>query len=343
MRAFLFRRFSAAFAALALACLVAGCGRSTAVADNPAPAPVPIKIGFLVKQPDEPWFQLEWKFAEEAARDFGFELIKIGATDGEKVLAAIDRLAADGAQGFVICTPDVRLGPEIVRRAKAARLKLLTVDDQLVDEAGRPLVGVPYLSIPGTRIGDQVGRALAGELRRRGWPAAETGVCVVTFDELDTGRQRTEGAAAALVAAGVAPDRIFRTPQRTLDAPGSFAAVGALLARQSAVKYWLVCGVNDSSVLGAVRALEGAGFGEGNAVGVGINGTECVGELEKEQPTAFFGSILLPAKTHGYESAAMMYHWIRAGVEPPIDTRTTGLLITRENFRRVREEQGIQE
>jgi hypothetical protein len=32
-----------------------------------AQAADPVKIGFLVKQPEEPWFQDEWKFAEIAA------------------------------------------------------------------------------------------------------------------------------------------------------------------------------------------------------------------------------------------------------------------------------------
>jgi L-arabinose transport system substrate-binding protein len=34
-----------------------------------AQAADPVKIGFLVKQPEEPWFQDEWKFAEIAAKD----------------------------------------------------------------------------------------------------------------------------------------------------------------------------------------------------------------------------------------------------------------------------------
>ena len=32
--------------------------------NHPATADEPIKIGFVVKQPEEPWFQDEWKFAE---------------------------------------------------------------------------------------------------------------------------------------------------------------------------------------------------------------------------------------------------------------------------------------
>ena len=36
-----------------------------------------VKIDFLVKQAEEPWFQTEWAFAEKAAKDKGFTLIKI--------------------------------------------------------------------------------------------------------------------------------------------------------------------------------------------------------------------------------------------------------------------------
>src|SRR5687767_12739087 len=87
-------------------------------------APAKIKIGFLVKQPEEPWFQFEWKGADKAAAKYGFEVVKLGVPDGEKVIAAINNLAAMQAQGFVICAPDVRLGPAIMSLAKQHNLKV---------------------------------------------------------------------------------------------------------------------------------------------------------------------------------------------------------------------------
>lgn len=62
----------------------------SAIAEN-------LKLGFLVKQPEEPWFQTEWKFADKAGKDLGFEVIKIAVPDGEKTLNAIDSTAASGA------------------------------------------------------------------------------------------------------------------------------------------------------------------------------------------------------------------------------------------------------
>ncbi|MDO8539985.1 MAG: hypothetical protein Q7S40_06040 [Opitutaceae bacterium] len=180
-------------------------------------------------------------------------------------------------------------------------------------------------------------------MKKRAWRIEESAVCAVTFDELATTSERTAGAIAALMAAGFSSDRIFRAPQRTTDIPGAFDATNVLLTQHPDVKHWLVCSINDDAVLGAVRALEGRGFIADDAIGVGINGTDCIIELEKERPTSFHGSILLSAEDHGYRTSGMMYKWIKDGVEPPIDTRTVGTLITRENFRHALREQGVRE
>ncbi|MBI5770625.1 MAG: arabinose ABC transporter substrate-binding protein [Verrucomicrobia bacterium] len=318
---------------LALAC-------ATLAAHAAAPA---VKIGFLVKQPEEPWFQLEWKFADQAAKELGFTLVKIGATDGEKVLAGIDNLAAAGAQGFVICTPDTRLGPGIAAKARANKLKLISVDDQFIGANGKPMTNVHHLGISAGKIGESVGQTLAAEMKKRGWTAADTAVCAVTFEELATAKERTDGAIAALTAASFPKDRIFKAPERTADIPGAFDAVNVLLTQKSGIKHWLVCGPNDSAVLGAVRALEGRGYAADSCVAIGINGTDCIVELEKAKPTSFYGSMLLSAKAHGYQTSEMMFRWIKEGKEPPLDSRTVGVLITRENFRQVLKEQGIRD
>src|SRR5580704_12778386 len=171
------------------------------------------KIGFVVKQPEEPWFQLEWKFAQQAADKDGFELIKIAAPDGEKALGAIDNLAAGGAQGFVICTPDVKLGPAIVAKAQSHDLKVIAVDDQFIGSDGKPMTDVPYLGISARKIGQSVGQAVINEVKKRNWSQDDTAICVITFDELDTARERTEGAIDAIKAAAFPDSQIFKAPQ----------------------------------------------------------------------------------------------------------------------------------
>jgi len=320
--------------------LIGGCDKSS---DQGAPVKSAgkVKIGYLVKQPDEPWFQTEWAFAQKAADEHGFELIKIGATDGEKVLSAIDNLAANGAKGFVICTPDVRLGPAIVARANAAQMKLMTVDDQFIGADGKFMPNVHHLGVAARDVGHVSGQSLIDEFKRRGWPIDQTAACIVTFDELDTAHQRTEGIIEKLIEGGFPKDRIFKAPQKTTDIPGSFDATNILLTQHGNIKYWLAAGMNDTASLGAVRAMEGRGLTADNAIAIGINGTDCIDEFKKSKPTPFYGSVLMEANLHGYNSTLAVYKWVTEGVEPQLTTLTGGVLITRKDFEEKLKEHGM--
>lgn len=319
--------------ALALALALSGC--SAAPNDE-------VKIGFVVKQPEEPWFQDEWKYAEQAAKEKGFTLVKIGAPDGGQVLTTIDNLKAQHAQGFIICTPDVKLGPSIVAKAKADGLKLMTVDDRLVDGAGKPIEAVPHMGISASKIGEQVGQAIADEMKKRGWKPEETGALRVSYDQLPTARERTEGAVEALAAAGFPKDNIVNAPQAKTDTENAFNAANIAITQHPDYKHWVAFGLNDEAVLGAVRAAEGRGFSAENIIGVGIGGSKsALNEFSKAQATGFFGSVLISPKRHGYETSVNMYEWIKNDKAPPALTLTTGQLITRANADEIRKEMGL--
>jgi L-arabinose transport system substrate-binding protein len=303
----------------------------------------PVKIGFLVKQPDVPWFQNEWKFAEEAAKKHGFEVIKIGVPDGPRTLAAIDTLAGQGAQGLIICTPEPKLGQSIVDRAARGGLKVMSVDDRLKTADGKDLEDVPHMGITAHDIGVQVGKAMGEELKKRGWKAGEAGAAVLTHDEAETHRERTDGIVAGLEASGFPKARVF---PMALKEPVGLAtgrdAMNSLLTQHSDVRLWLIGSINDDAVVGGVRATENKGLGAADVIGVGIGGDVGLPDLKKEKPTGFFASVLISPKRHGYETAERMYAWIKEGKAPPKVTWTEGILMTRETYRQVLAEQGLE-
>jgi L-arabinose transport system substrate-binding protein len=302
----------------------------------------PVKIGFLVKQPEEPWFQTEWAFAEKAAKDKGFTLLKIAVPDGEKTLAAIDSLAANGAKGFVICPPDVALGPAIVAKAKLNDLKVMAVDDRFVDAKGKFMEDVPYLGMAAFEVGQQQGAAMAAEAEKRGWKWDDTYAVINTYNELDTGKKRTDGSVEALKKAGLPTDHIIFAPQKTLDVPGSMdSTTSALVKLPANAKHLIIGGMNDNTVLGGVRATESAGFKAEQVIGIGINGTDAIGELKKAN-SGFFGSMLPSPHEEGYQTASMMYEWVTTGKEPPKYTAMDKVtLITRANFQQELEKIGL--
>ncbi|MCX5518727.1 arabinose ABC transporter substrate-binding protein [Kaistia defluvii] len=302
-----------------------------------------VKIGFIVKQPEEPWFQDEWKFAEVAAKEKGFTLVKIGAEDGEKLQSAIDNLGAQGAQGFIVCTPDVKLGPGIVAKAEANGLKVMTVDDRLVDADGKPLEAVPHMGISATKIGEAVGEAIAAEIQKRGWDPKTVGAIRVSYDQLPTAVDRVDGAIAALKAAGFPAENIFDAPQAKTDTEAALNAATVVLNKHADIKNWVAFGLNDEAVLGAVRATESVGIPAANVIGVGIGGAEsAINEFKKADATGFVGTVIISPKRHGYETAVNMYDWIANDKAPPALTLTAGQLALRDNYEAVRKDLGIE-
>ncbi|PKE28681.1 sugar ABC transporter substrate-binding protein [Rahnella sp. AA] len=325
-------KFTKALAAVGLAAVMS---HSAMAAENP-------KLGFLVKQPEEPWFQTEWRFADKAGKDLNFEVIKIAVPDGEKTLNAIDSLAANGAKGFVICTPDPRLGPAIMAKARSYDMKVIQVDDQFVNAKGKPMEEVPLVMMAATKIGERQGQELYKEMQKRGWKAADTGVMAITADELDTARRRTSGSMDALKAAGFPEKKIYKVPTKSNDIPGALDAGNSLLVQHPEVKNWLIIGMNDNTVLGGVRATEGQGFKAANVIGIGINGVDAVNELSKSAQTGFYGSLLPSPDIHGYKSIQMLNEWVTKGVEPPKFTEVTDVvLITRDNFKEELKKKGL--
>ncbi len=302
-----------------------------------------VKIGFVVKQAEEPWFQDEWKFAEQAAKEKGFALVKIGAEDGEKVQSAIDNLGAQGAQGFIICVPDVKLGPGIVAKATANDLKLMTVDDRLVGADGKPLEDVPHMGISAIKIGETVGQSIAAEIKKRGWEMKDVGAIRVSYDQLPTAVDRVEGAITALKAAGFPAENIYDAPQAKTDTEAALNAATTVLNKHSNIKHWIAFGLNDEAVLGAVRASESVGISADNMIGVGIGGAEsAINEFKKPSATGFYGTVIISPKRHGYETALNMYEWIANNKEPEKLILTSGSLAVRGDYEKVRADLGIE-
>lgn len=297
-----------------------------------ATAPAEVRIGFVVKMPEAQWFQDEWRFARAAGRDLGFSLIAIGAEDGDRVLSALGTLYARYAAGFIICAPDPRLGPAIAGFAERTGMKAMAVDDRLTRAGDRPITSVPYVGISAVAIGRLAGEAAAAEAQRRGWAPADTGVLRLAFDSLETGRERTMGAVAALRAKGFT--RVFDAAQRTSDTEGAFTAAAPVLTRNARIDRWIVLGLNDETVVGGVRAAEGLSMRPAAIVGIGIGGSQAaIAELAKPRATGFVATVLLSPRAHGYDTAAAMYRWITQGMRPPVEKLTSGTLMTRANYR----------
>ena len=301
-----------------------------------------VKIGFIVKKPEQAWFINEQQAATKVGEELGFRVVRLGGEDGQEVLSAIDNLYAQGAQGFVICPPDVRLGPAIMNRANQYGMKVITVDDRFVNASGEPMEGVPHLGMSGTKIGRQVGAAIAAEMEARGWNPEEVAALRITNNELPTAVERTDGATEALLAAGFPQSNIFDAPQQSTDTSGAFSAASPVLSQRGDYEHWVIYALNEESVLGGVRATEQYGLAPENVIGVGINGSGAAfAEFSRDNPTGFHGTVAVSSTMHGRQTAEDLYRWISEDQQPQANTETSGTLMTRDNWEEVRAALGL--
>ncbi|GEN26250.1 L-arabinose-binding periplasmic protein [Halomonas cupida] len=301
-----------------------------------------IKLGFIVKKPEQAWFINEQRAATALGEEQGFEVVRLAGEDGQQVLSAIDNLNSQGAKGFVICPPDVRLGPAIMNRAEQYGMKVVTVDDRFVGADGEPMEGVPHLGMSGFKIGQQVGNAIADEMEARGWDPEEVAALRITNYELPTAKERTDGATQELIERGLPEDNIFDAPQQNTDTASAFSAASPVISQNGEFEHWIIYALNEESVLGGVRATEQYGLSPEDVIGVGINGSGAAfAEFSRDNPTGFYGTVAVSSTSHGRETASSLYQWVTEGVEPPANVETTGTLMTRDNWEQVRDELGL--
>lgn len=243
----------------------------------------------------------------------------------------------------MICTPDPKLGPAIMAKAKSYDLKVITVDDQFLNAKGKPMKKVPLVMMAATDIGKRQGEELYKEMMKRKWNIAETAVMAITADELDTARRRVTGSINSLVKLGFPKDKIYKVPTKSNDIPGALDAGNALLVQHPTIKKWLIVGMNDNTVLGGVRATEGQGFTADNIIGIGINGTDAKNELAKTKSTGFYGSLLPSPDIHGYHTSELLYKWITTdeAPNPTLLEVSEVVLLTRDNYKEELNKKGL--
>ena len=317
-------------------------GSTTADAGGCTPEKGPVKIGFIVKSMADSWFQTETGFAKDKGKELNATIDVQEAKTGDAVLATIDTMATNGDQGIIICSPETQLGPAIKAATDRHKMKLMSVDDRLVGADGKPLTEIPHLGISATKIGNQVGDAIAAEMKKRGWKPEDVGALEIVVQTLETAKERVTGAETQLLAAGFKKDNLFQAPWTgALDIAAASDAANGVLTTHSNIKKWVVFSSNDDGVVGGIRSISNRGIPPTDIIGVGINGMLAAAEWDKGQPTGMFASVLLQPKQHGAGTVETMAKWIKDCTKPAMETYTSGTIIDKSNYKAEMQKAGV--
>jgi len=291
-----------------------------------------LKIGYINKMGDHPWFVAEVAGAREKAREMGVEFLAQDVQfNADLTITTMDTMIGDGVDGIAIVVPDRALGPVVADKAEEAGIPLVAVDDDIYFEDGTQ---VPYVGMNAENIGRSVGQKLAEFYKRENW-ADESEVRIASIDDrkADTCMQRNRGAEAAFLemVPDFDTDNIIRVPYDNTMV-SSIDAMTTTLTANPQVTHWIFYSCNDDGVLGAARALQNAGYAPQQGLGIGIDGSRACDAFGSGRPTAFRGTMWLNSENHGATAVELLVNNVREGAELPTTTYTEPEFISPENF-----------
>ena len=284
-------------ATLLLALLAAGCGDQPAPTGAATPAAAPgkpaiPKVALVMKSLANEFFAA---MADGAQRHHGahaadYDLVVNGIKDERDLtrqVALVDEMVAGGARAIVIAPADSKALVPALRRARAAGVVIVTIDNRLDAEVLKAEdLAVPFVG-PDNRAGARkVAEHLAKQLKAGDQVAILEGIRT-SFN----GQQRRLGFSDALQSAGLT---LVDSQSAEWDTAKASTLAASMLSRHPQLK--AILAANDSMALGAVAAVKAAGRA-GTVQVVGFDDIPAVREALKA------GTILATADQHGDQLA----------------------------------------
>ncbi|MEV6772941.1 substrate-binding domain-containing protein [Nocardia sp. NPDC051030] len=311
--------------ALALAATACSSGKDTGNQTNaPQPNTGKISIVYAQKQGDQEYFIDEADGAKAKAAELGVDLkiVNLG-NDANKAVTEIQNAVNQKANGVIVVVPDPSVGPQVVQLTKAAGVALLTSDDQICVNGPAPSSCakdqlVPRVGFSGTQMGTEVGTRAGQDFVKAGWKADETAIIDAWKQDVTVCTDRVKANQKAFKDASGADVKVIEvgTDNTPSDAQNK---ISATVAGNRSVKNWIVMGCNDENVSGGVAAIQNAGYGADNVLGVGLGAYLACKEWRGGKPTGFKAALFINGRDVGSLSVQTIYDYLRNGKAMPAE------------------------
>jgi L-arabinose transport system substrate-binding protein len=314
------------------ACVVSALSFAGAIASlTPANAD-DVKMGYINKMGEHPWFVSEVAGAKSEAGKLGVNLMTQDVQfDANLALTTFDTMVGDGVKAIAIVVPDKALGPVVAEKAQKAGIRLIAVDDDIYTSDKKM---VPYVGMNAETIGRQVGAELARLYKAEGWDkVSDVRIGSIEDQKADTCMRRNRGAEAAFLEAVPSFDKsnIVRISYDN-HMESAVTAVTTTLTAHPEAKHWIFYSCNDDGVLGGVRATENQGFAPSDVIGIGIDGSRACDAFGAGKPTGFRGTMYIDSAKEGAQAIELLYASVKNDTALPVTTYVSADLITADTF-----------
>jgi L-arabinose transport system substrate-binding protein len=324
--------------AVAAAVVLAGSGCGSVIRNQAGRANQQIKIYYLQKQGTQSYFVQEAAGARTAAIQLGVDLVMVDlGKDGGTTVDTVNTAITNHADGIIIAVPDPAVGPQVVNAIKRVNIPLLTSDEPMCVSKPDPATCAPNEIVPrvgfnASQLGADLGTKAADLYRAAGWQPADTRIISVGNQELAACGIRVKAAAPAFATATGTdlPVLDVSTDNTTV---GATVKVASAVAANPGVKHWIVWGCDDANVIGGIAALQNAGFGPNQVIGLGVNGDLACTVWTTGRPTGLRASLWLNGADVGAQAVKTMHGKIKNDTEFQHEAVVPGTFVTPDTYK----------
>lgn len=293
------------------------------------------KFGYISKLLTHPWFMAESAGIEKFCKENGIEYVSADANmDDEKCLQLVDELITQKIDALMICATSQGIGPAIVEKCTKAGIPVVTIDDTLLDSAGKQL---NHIGMPTKDVGIMGGEALAKLAKEMGFFDDAKNVVKVmnlTSPKLSVLMERTEGYTEALKKnTPLTKDSdyiLVDTKDGMLN--NALPACNAVVSANPKVTHWIATGINDDCGIAAIRTCEELGIAATNYISCGLGGYDLALE-ELAKGNASFITIGLRPDNEGYAAAEEIYKFLKDGTALQEIIYVGGTIVNVDNYK----------
>ncbi|MFL6054954.1 MAG: substrate-binding domain-containing protein [Actinoallomurus sp.] len=319
------RRLGGASIAIAVALGLTACssGKESTSPNASTKVSGKISIAYLQKQGDQQYFIDEAQGAQAKAKQLGnvdVKVVNLG-NDTNKAVSETQAAIAQKATGVIIVPPDPAVGPQIVQTAAAAKVALLSSDDQICKNGTDPSKCpkdqlAPRVGFSGTQMGTQVGQRAGEEFKKAGWKAADTAVIAAWKQDVTVCTDRVVAAQSAFEQAAGTKVRVIKVGTDNTP-PDAQSKTAAAVSGNHSVKHWVVWGCNDENVSGAVNAIQNAGYKAADIDGVGLGAYLACKDWGSGKQTGMRAALFINGYDVGGLAVQTMVDYLRNGKAMP--------------------------
>jgi ABC-type sugar transport system substrate-binding protein len=283
----------------------------------PAVAKDKAKVGFLVHDLTNPFWNTQARGAKEKAEELGIELVVLDAqVDPAREIDAWENWITEGVDGIMISCVDEEASKAYAKRAQEKGIYVVAAVHPLEGaDASLQNDEYKYGFIAGEEAGRWINEKLGGEAE---FPILSADVTAFVIP-------RSDGIRDGVLS--VAPKAKLVARQDAFQTETGMTITESILQAHPNVK--LICGMNDSGALGAYEAVRAAGKDSDDFF---ISGTDATTEACKriKEGGIFRATVDMAPYNSGKREVEMIYNMIN-GVEFEHHQKINNVLVTTEN------------